>query len=71
MRRVELTFLRGVMDSQFKNKLMSIGAVLTALVVLYFIVSPYQNCMRDSPDRLRVDGVIFSKVAFCVSETAW
>ena len=37
-----------------------IGAIFVALVVLYYIVSPYQNCMREA-----------GAFGICLGKTSW
>jgi len=44
-----------------KNKLFLIIAIVVAIIVVYFVVSPYQNCMRG--------GVVISQL--CTYQTAW
>lgn len=47
-----------------KNFLVKLVSVAVVLAVLYFVVSPYQNCLRD------YSGVIF-KDRFCTEKTSW
>ena len=49
------------MDSDLKKKLVLVGAVFAAALTFYFIVSPYQNCIRDSN----------RTAAFCTAKTTW
>lgn len=37
--------------------------VVAAIVVVYFVVSPYQNCMRDGPGS--------RPAAWCSRNTSW
>ena len=34
------------MDNDTKQKLIVIAAVLAAILIFYYIASPYQNCLR-------------------------
>lgn len=35
------------MDNEFVKKLILIGVVAAVVVALYYIMSPYQNCVRS------------------------
>jgi hypothetical protein len=38
------------------------------IAILYFLISPYQNCMRDGD----IDGVYpTTQTLFCMTETSW
>jgi hypothetical protein len=50
---------------QFIIKALSLGAVL---LVLYFVFSPYRNCLRESGDFFDLDVTL---AAFCGANTDW
>ena len=55
----------GGMDEETKKKLTIIGAVSVAIIVLYFLISPYQNCMCGGNEQDH------SRSSFCSRNTAW
>lgn len=48
------------MDNGFKNKLIIIGVIAALIMIGYYIMSPYQNCVR---------GGLAS--AYCAQHTNW
>lgn len=36
------------MDKETKKLVITIGAILTGVVVVYYLISPLQNCLRDN-----------------------
>ena len=63
------------MDKDLINKLIIVGSVAGAILILYFIMSPYQNCMRT--EKLIKDsyyGTYWNddeKESVCNSRTPW
>ena len=45
-----------------KKPFIIIGAIVVALIILYYVVSPYQNCKRNVPN-LSPRG--------CMANTSW
>ncbi len=43
-----------------KNFFIRVGFIFVVIVALYFLMSPYQNCVRDNP-----------KTRGCVQVTSW
>ena len=39
------------MDHDLKNKLIVIAAITSSIVAVYFLISPYQNCVRSWPGK--------------------
>ena len=61
------------------NKLIVVASIMISITVLYFIVSPYQNCLRSYDDKY-VDnygrssmygGGNITKQQYCVRVTQW
>ena len=50
-----------------KNFYVKVGVIFITIVVLYFVISPLQNCMRDIPSWKTKD----SMKIFCVNRTSW
>jgi hypothetical protein len=48
-------------DNTLKRRLILIAALAGVLLALYFVISPYQNCMRAE----------FSDSDYCLSQTSW
>jgi hypothetical protein len=55
------------MNEDLKKNLILLGAIFVAVVLLYYIMSPYQHCMRMMDAR----GTEFSGRFACIHETRW
>ena len=49
-----------------KNFYVKVGVIFITILVLYFVISPYQNCMKDSMGKS--DN---GHKSFCVDRTSW
>lgn len=59
------------MDDELKKKLIVIAAIFVAVIGIYYLTSPYQNCMRstDAKNSFKEDP---SRLAlFCTKFTRW
>jgi hypothetical protein len=52
------------MDSSTKRKLILAALAIIAFIGLYYMMSPYQNCIRELPDRVQAK-------AHCIENTSW
>ena len=52
-------------NKQLRNYLILMVAVIVGVLFLYYIVSPYQNCIRD------IDADRASQFVLCVENTSW
>lgn len=54
------------MDDHFQKWLMKAAVIVGAFVLMYFVFSPFQNCMRAAKgaDKLQATGV-------CLELTKW
>ena len=68
------------MDQDLKNKLIVIVSITISIVALYFLISPYQNCVRSYPGKyVNNKGQSFNsqygttepKEQFCRNRTSW
>ena len=74
------------MDKELINKLILVGSVAGAILILYFIMSPYQNCIRgfidikttserenvwNSGDEAGSIRDPIQKKTYCISRTSW
>ena len=53
------------MDNDLIKFLIKVGLLSTLVLILYFVISPYQNCLRviDDPEPMwKIE---------CVKETGW
>ena len=56
------------MDNEFLKRLVIIVVLLGVLVAMYYIASPYQNCMRELGSRNVIDtGMVMA----CHRATSW
>jgi hypothetical protein len=55
------------MNEDLKKKLILLLAIFVAIVLLYYIMSPYQHCMRMMDAREASFGERFA----CFRETGW
>jgi hypothetical protein len=53
------------MDENFKKTLISLSLIVGVVLVLYYIMSPYQNCVREF-DRLGRTNTLW-----CSANTRW
>jgi len=53
---------------QFIIKVLVAGAVL---LVLYFVFSPYRNCMRGQQSYIEESGSASESIVFCAANTNW
>jgi Ni/Fe-hydrogenase subunit HybB-like protein len=53
-----------------KHPLFIVVAVFLGLVILYFIASPYQNCVREGKRMQAAEGRHW-KAGFCEKNTSW
>ena len=51
---------KGINNMDWKHPLVIIAATAVAVVIVYFIISPYQNCMRERGHSM-----------ICTSRTSW
>ena len=54
-----------------KKSFLIIGAIVVALVVLYYIASPYQNCKRDIPNLSPQSNKLKNALRGCMENTSW
>ena len=52
-------------NKQLRNYLILMVAVIVGILFLYYIVSPYQNCIRD------IEADRASQFVLCVENTSW
>jgi hypothetical protein len=53
---------------QFIIKALSLGAVL---LVLYFVFSPYRNCMKGQQSYIEESGSASESIVYCAANTDW
>ena len=53
------------MDDNFKKTFISMSLIVVVILVLYYIMSPYQNCVREF-DRLGRTNTLW-----CSEKTRW
>jgi|ETNmetMinimDraft_35_1059890.scaffolds.fasta_scaffold163074_2 hypothetical protein len=62
------------MDKELINKLILVGSVAGAILVMYFIMSPYQNCMKTNVVQAYNSNLLLSddkKATWCITNTSW
>ncbi len=52
-------------NKQLRNYLILMVAVIVGVLALYYLMSPYQNCVRD------IDADRASQFVLCVENTSW
>lgn len=57
----------GTMNNDFQKKLVLIAVVAGVILALYYLMSPYQNCVRG----LSVDADYQRVVGVCLQNTDW
>ncbi|MBI5006687.1 MAG: hypothetical protein HZB95_06120 [Nitrosomonadales bacterium] len=50
------------MDDDTKKKLILVGVVAVAILAIYYVVSPYQNCVRSKGNGF---------AGWCTMHTGW
>ena len=50
------------MNQQLKNNLILVGVIFALVMIGYYVMSPYQNCIRENPT---------AYTSWCNDRTAW
>lgn len=56
------------MDSEFKNKLLIIAIIFAVVMAIYYLTSPYQNCIRSTDMKKALQEDV---VPWCTKFTRW